>query len=747
MSSISVSSITLLFGRVLPFLLFFSATVLAQDTYKCGITGVVLDSETNKPLTGVSLVIDKLKKSTTTDNEGGFHFHDVISGTFTIDVSHVAYNKNNLEIEVNPESKKYFVIYLVPKTIEISTVVVTDQHTHSVYEEQSEIKSTLKGRELEKEMSLTLANTLKNETGMAVRSMGPAPARPVMRGLGGDRVMISEDNSKTTDLSSTSPDHAVTVEPFSVEKIEVFRGPKVLTQTSTTIGGIVNVVRHDIPVRKQTGISGYAGMFGETVNSGRLAAIGAEIPVYGINLKGEYLRKYSGDMDTPVGLLRNSYSNNKSGSAGASYVWNKGYAGVSFREYILGYGIPGGFVGAHPNGVDINLKRRQFDFKGRNYLTSSGINYLDYSFSRVYYTHEELEKNQSIGAQFRIINYLGNINFNHGAVFGVDKGITGISGELRDFEIGGRVYTPPTKSLNLAAYLFEQFVSGNFSLEFSSRFNFGSITPDYDDPESAIGYIRKRNFSTISASLSAIYKASKTLSVGANISRSTRIPMIEELFSGGPHLAAYSYEVGNPELKAETGYGTEIFLYHNPGNIKYNVSFFANILDNYIIPRNTGELNYQLFLPVYAYSGINAGFYGAEYQISWKIISSLEITNSGSFTYGEFRETGSPLPQIPPFKGRIEIAYYYAGISLFLNADYTSSQKRVDEFEEPTAGYFVPNLSLQYSITGENMVHNFSVNLDNIFDKEYRNHLSRVKSIMPESGRNIRLTYKLYFNF
>jgi len=732
-------------GYMLP--IFFSFTSLfAQSQNTCGINGVVLNGETNVPVPEVELSIPDLNFFTTSDSSGSFHFHNVTEGEHEVKISHVAFYKNSVKIKLSPESRKDFVFYIIPKSIEIAPVVVTDVHTHSLFEQHAEIKNVLKGKELEREMGITLANTLKNETGIAVRSMGPAPARPVLRGLGGDRVMISEDNSKTADLSASSPDHAVTVEPFSIEKIEVLRGPKILTQTSTTIGGIVNVVRHDIPILKAEGISGYAGVYGETANKGTLGSFSLEAPVYGINLKGDFTRRNTSDMATPVGTLKNSYSANTSGALGASYVWNDGYLGASYREYDLGYGIPGGFVGAHPNGVDIKLERKQVSVKGKLNYGSTGKEYFDFSMARVYYYHEELEKNLSIGSQFRILNYLGYLNYYHKSYFGWDKGISGISGEMRDFEIGGRVFTPPTKSLRLASYFYEHLSSDNYNLEFSARYEFNKITPRYEDPQSKIGNIRERMFNTYSVSVSGIYELSSVVSIGANLSRSSRVPTIEELFSGGPHLAAYSFEVGNPELNAESGYGAEIFVFHRYDKLYYNISAFANTLDNYIIPRNTGELNYQIFLPIYAYSDVEAAFYGVEYQVEWEFLPGFRLANTGAYTYGEFKESGAPLPQIPPYKGKIELSYTAANLSLFVNTEYAAAQKRVDLFEVNTSGYAVLNVSTQYSLNALGVIHNFSLNMDNVLNKEYRNHLSWVKSIMPEAGRNFRFTYKMYFN-
>ena len=187
--------------------------------------------------------------------------------------------------------------YLIPKNIELDPVIVSDYKSYSKFDDLNELSNVLKGKNLERQLSLTLASTLKNEAGLAIRSMGPAPSRPVIRGLGSSRVLISEDGIKTTDLSATSPDHAVTIDPFTVSRIEVLRGPKILTQTPTSIGGIVNVVRDEIPTAIHDNITGQFGFFGETVNKGYLGSAMVEIPIQKIALKAEISHRNTNDLE------------------------------------------------------------------------------------------------------------------------------------------------------------------------------------------------------------------------------------------------------------------------------------------------------------------------------------------------------------------------------------------------------------------------------------------------------------------
>lgn len=143
----------------------------------------------------------------------------------------------------------------------------------------------------------------------------------------------------------------------------------------------------------------------------------------------------------------------------------------------------------------------------------------------------------------------------------MDSGTSGISFEARDFNIGGYVFTPPTKSLKLSTYSFQSFELNDFSFESGFRISYDEFNPDDSNPSTNNELIIDRKFFSYSLSVSTLYSLNKSLSIGMNINKTSRVPTIEELYSEGPHLAAYSYEVGNQNLESESGFGTELFSY------------------------------------------------------------------------------------------------------------------------------------------------------------------------------------------
>jgi iron complex outermembrane receptor protein len=203
--------------------------------------------------------------------------------------------------------------------------------------------------------------------------------------------------------------------------------------------------------------------------------------------------------------------------------------------------------------------------------------------------------------------------------------------------------------------------------------------------------------------------------------------------------------VGNPDLPEEIGNGVELTLLLNKERVSGSAAVFVNQFDGYIFPRNTGELNYRIYVPIYQYTGNDALLYGAEGQVEVDLRRRFELNSTLSWVRGEFPDTGVPIPWTPPLKGRLAFIRNGERVKWTASIRGASRQTRLGPFEEATDAYLVPDLSAQMHFVRGGMLHTMTVAMDNVTDTSYRDHLSRVKSVMPEPGRNIRILYKLHF--
>jgi iron complex outermembrane recepter protein len=191
----------------------------AGDDRVAAIHGVVLDASSGQPVAGATVRLRELRRSELSHADGSFHFERLAAGTYTVTVNRVGYALAERSVEVPATGTVEVEIRLQPSAIQLTEIVVTGTGTERTSQEAYRPTTVLADAELRRKLTTTVAATLAGEAGISQVYNGPAAARPVIRGLGGDRVLILEDGDRTGDVSSTAPDHAVAVEALTAERI------------------------------------------------------------------------------------------------------------------------------------------------------------------------------------------------------------------------------------------------------------------------------------------------------------------------------------------------------------------------------------------------------------------------------------------------------------------------------------------------------------------------------------------------
>lgn len=742
-------SIKLINFRVVIFSLLILATITRAETppgdkRQCGtLLGYVRDSETAEPVSGVQVLLTEITRSGMSHEDGHFYIPELPLGKYTLRTFRIGYQNIVVSVNINHCDTNRVVLKITNSPLEIAAIQVTENAESMNLATTPDI--LLENKKLRQQLGRTIAETIANEPGLDQRSMGPAPARPVLRGMSGDRLLLLEDGERTGDLSATAADHAVVIEPMTADRIEVIRGPAALIYGSNTLGGVVNVARGYIPTTWLNHIHGTATYQGETVNSGHSGGFAVTGPLGPLSLRLDGSVRHAGDIRTPIGQLKNTdiLTGNASAGLGLTRAW--GNLGVAGSYYKSDYGIPGGFVGAHPNGVDIKLNRRHFEAQARFNFPDRLIHQLKLhgTFSRYY--HKELESSGILGIEFGVLSYHFS-GIAHLRDFGwLKNGILGVWSEIRDYASGGFTFTPPTKEYTGAAFIYEEVHLGKWIFQTALRFDQRLVKPTHELFSKKIGWIRERTFADFSGAFSGMYPINHALTFGGRGMRSFRAPGIEELFSEGPHLAAYAFEVGNPELNAETGFGLEVFTRVTGSRGQAELTFFRNQISGYIFPQNTGLLNYRTLLPTYQFIGLDAVLLGSEFTAEYEILKHLALTGMVSYVRGELTDRQTPLPWMPPLSSKLQLKFTRENWGFGASLRSAAPQARLGEFEERTAGFTVLDLNAQYLLSRGHLLHAFDAILENISNTEYRRHLSRVKSIVPEPGRNFKLLYRIYF--
>ena len=719
--------------------------VSAQEPEHEGeIEGVVRDAETGEPLAGAQVSVVGSGIRAVTHGDGTFHLTGIAEGSYTLRADRLGYRGATAEVTVGDESA-VVVIELVSSPIALQGLVVTSTISERGAAEALRPVRVMAGDELQRRMAATVAATLASMPGLAVTSMGPTVSQPVIRGLSGDRVLMLEDGTAAGDASNSGADHTTALDPSSARRIEVVRGPGALLYGGNALGGVINIIRDEIPSAVPHHLTGAATLQTQTV-TGSLAgsataffAASERVPV-----RVEVAVRRAGDLQTPAGTLLNTDGGLWSGGAGAAYVAEWGHMGASFRGYRNYYGIPGGFVGGHEEGVRIEMERVASKFRTVVDKPAGFFRNLRFDATHTWYEHREIEPPDILGTQFVQQVASGDVLGRHGEWGPLAAGAMGARVSWEDFGYGGGFYTPDTRRLKAALYLLEEVDLGSAQIEWGLRYDWTRADPVEEDRDSDIGEIRDRSFHSFSASLGILYNVGSGLTLGASVVRAFRSPDISELYSEGPHLAAYAFEVGNPSLEGEIGRGLDVFLRFESDRLRAEVTGFHNDIRDYVYGEDTGRLS-RVLLPIYQFRGNNAVFTGFEAGVDADAGRGLALEGVVSLVKGSLQDTDRPLPLVPPLKGHVALKYEQRLWFVRGEAEMAARQDRIGEFETPTDGYRVFNAAAGARLTLGGRLNVLTVSLDNATDTEYRNHLSRVKEIMPEGGRGLSVTYRIVF--
>ncbi|MFL0802670.1 MAG: TonB-dependent receptor [Agarilytica sp.] len=675
---------------------------------------------------------------------------------------------------------------------EVEEVVVKAHPLHEKGLSQS--IEVLSGTELADALQSNLGATLAQQPGIRASSFGAAVGRPVIRGLGGPRVKTTEDTIDSLDVSVTSTDHAVTVEPFIAEQITVLKGASTLLYGAGAIGGVVDIETGRIPTKAyEKDISGRAELrAGNNQNAQTAAAridgnlgnafawhIDAftkeaddyEIPGFTESARfhaaevaedGEAEEVHEGE--EAFGVLEGSRYDIHGGASGLSWVGERGHLGFSISTIDARYGLVGGHgheehdegiegeaEEAHEEGVGmIELEQTRVDFSAELLSPFSGIESLSVRIGANDYQHVELEGDGEVGTVFENDAWEARIQAKH-AVIGGFSGVLGLQLGDREYsansgsalsEIDSEVFVPPTASKMTGVYWVAEREFSAFSLEMGAR-------SEAVDIESTDGSgADRRDFNTKSASVGFIIPQSEAISWAVLFDYSERAPSIEELFSDGAHLASGTFERGDSLLREESAFSTSISLAYETDVLDAHLSIYHNAFNDFIYQASIGEE--EDGLPVFDYLQDDAEFTGLDLEIGIHLFSvsggDLDIRATYDTVSAEIvSDGGQDLPRIPADRFSTALVWesnVWRGKVTFSDV---STQHDVAPFELATDGY--QDISAKLARTFEIGESTLNVFLQgrNLTDEEQREHVSFVKDLAPAPGRSLEIGLQVRF--
>jgi iron complex outermembrane recepter protein len=696
----------------------------------------VLDSE-GTPLPGATVRLLPSNREAVTGDDGTARFLDVLAGTYDVvtRLSGVGSARTDVAVAEGDTLAVPVTLATQPHYSESVTVSTTARDTFESYQPTT----VLGGEDLQQRLGATLGATLASEPGVNVRSFGSGNARPVVRGLDNDRVLILENGARTGDLSSQSADHGVTLDPATATQIEVVRGPATLLYGSSAVGGVVNVVSEEIPTHPLQGLHGDFKGHGGTADgsAGAAAALsgGNGTVAFGLNASAER----TDDYETPEGEVPNSQSNAKSIGAAFSATGADGFAGASYQLVDTRYGVP--FV--EEGETTLHPRRHRIDVRAERRNLGSFISGVKLQGGYRDYHHDEIEGSGQIATTFRNKVTEGNLYLKHRAV-GALTGTFGVRGEHRDYSSAGEeALAPPTIQNTVSGFVYEELTYRHIALQAGARVDHTSFDPD----GAAVGRddVHKRDFTNVSGSVGVLGHLRDDLTLAVSVARAARNPSLEELYNQGPHTGNFAFEIGDPDLPTEIAYGADLSLRYRGKRLNLEGTAFLNSIDDYIFPFQSGAIDEENGLPVVHFTAADSRFRGFEAHVDIGLTKDLWLIVGGDTVRGELRAGKTPLPRMPPYRVWGGLRFEHKGFHLEGEVKNSGPQTRVYGAETPTDGYTLVNVHGSYQLTTGSTVHVFTARLDNATDELYRNHLSYIKDLTPEMGRSFRLVYGLKF--
>ncbi len=623
------------------------------------------------------------------------------------------------------------------------------------------------GDELDRVRASTLGETLTNQLGVSSSYFGAGASRPIIRGLAGARVQMLEDGIDTMDAATVSDDHAVTVEPLAADQIEIFRGPTTLLYGSGAIGGVVNTVTTRVPTRApENGFEGAAELRGDSVADARGAAVRLDGGASRFAWHFDAGRRDSDDYDIPgfahadadpanldpddvFGVVENSAAESESAAFGASWLGDNGFIGIGLNAFDTLYGIPGhhrdekplpGAPPAEEEAVRIDLEQRRVDLRGGWEGLDGAIEGVNVRIGLNDYEHVELE-GDAVGTRFTNDAAEVRVELLHRAA-GKWSGAFGVHVGEREFAaIGEEAFVPPVDGKTFGVFVVEDVDLALWQLSLGGRLDSVEHRPSnglpvFDEQATSFSFGSVRPFADDYAFV-------------ATLALSERLPVAEELYSDGPHLATGVTQIGDPFLREERARHLDVGIRGQAQPVNWSVTTFYTRYDEFIYLADTGAVDPLDDLPIFVYTQDDADFRGVEAEVFLPLLergpSAVDLRLFADYVRGELA-TGEKLPRLPPLRYGARFEYHGDRLLAGFEATRYDDQDDVAPFETVTGGYTLLNADVRWRLSvGAGTELEVFANATNLGDELARKHTSFVKDIAPLPGRNYTIGLRSRF--
>jgi len=773
------------------FFLLINIIVNAQNSYK--IEGKVTDDK-NLPLIGANVVIHEIQKGTMTDENGKFEISGLSAGDYHLHISYLGYICVHYNIINVVDSDVYHDFMMQPDNLSLDEITVNGNAAKIQKQQKTTSVEIIDNDFINNNLNINVIKSIETLPGISSMDVGQGFSKPIIRGLGFNRVAVAENGIKQ-EGQQWGADHGLEIDQFGVERIEIIKGPSSLAFGSDAIGGVIQILPNQLPA-KNTFESSIQSVY-KSVNNQIGGSFMCKYHSNDWNYYFRYTRFEFADYKVPAdSFFYNRYrfpiiNNTLKNTAGkeqdfyftVGLVKNQYKSSISVSNVFSNVGF---FPGSHGipsasklfddgNNRNIDLPNQKVNhlkvMSNTKYFFSNGFVEMNIGFQNnfrqewsLFHTHypnqSSPEINPDLELEFRLNTISTDIKYKNSSLKNDFE--IGVTSQHQINDIKGYMFLLPSYTRTSAGgFIYNKYIPNKkLIIDGGIRFDFGttriseyySIYTQHNKSENL-----RTDFYDFSWALGLSYLINKDFNFKTNIGKSFRMPNASELSANGVHHGSFRYEVGDKNIKSEYSYQYDAGLYFENEKFISELSLFANYFPNFIFLTPTGSYlhpdGYEILEAdagqIYQYVQSKAFRTGGEILLSYNPIERITILTSAEYVYAT--DLKYPIPFTPPLNiysafiyGFPKIGRHIENTEFQINANFTSPQNRVARNELKTDGYSIYNFNLSTNIIFFKTNINFAFQIQNIFNTKYFNHLSFYRLIeLPETGRNFQLSIKI----
>ena len=733
-----------------------SAMTFSQN----GITGDVLNAETNEPVMAAIIYLPELERGTMTSSDGKFQLNNFPAGNFHMVISSLGYATQT--ITVNTSLSEYLSVLLQASAIEMEAVIVSTPF-HKLQSENVMMVARETVDNLNKSGAVSLAEGITQIPGVESVTTGAGIGKPVIRGLSANRVLVYTQGVRLEN-QQFGDEHGLGVSSSGVESIEVIKGPASLLYGSDALGGVLYLNPEKYAIANSTDVDAkityHTNSLGTEANAG--------FKTSGERLKFLLRGNYTTNSDYKAGnglRVTNSRFDEIDIKTGLGYQDIKYRGDVRYNYNNTNTGIPEE-IGEQSTSKDMLLPNQQLDnhilsFDNKLFLNNSSLDLkVGYLFNnrKEFEDHHEDESDEeedddipALEMHLETLNY--DIKYNS-SKWGNFENIFGVQGMFQtNKNLGEEILIPDANVTDIGFLATTHYHLEKVDFQAGLRFDSRKIDSREHGIFGESEYFApiERDFTSYNGALGVKFDVFNSLTARVNAATGFRAPNLAELTANGSHEGTNRYEIGNPNLDNEQNFQLDVALEYRNEHFELFANSFYNKINNYIFLSPSGEIIDQN--PVFEYIQNDARLYGGEaglhlhpHPLDW-----LHLESSLEMVRGE-QENDKNIPLIPATSFtntlRIEFEHYK-----FLDSSYgfitlksTLAQNEISKFETDTPGYSLLSAGIGSSLKIKGQTLDFRISGTNLLDKTYISHLSRLKQDgIPNRGRNISMSLQTSF--